>query len=84
MAHFAELDSQNVVMRVLVVANAELIDENGQESEERGIAFCKQIFGPESNWKQTSYNGNFRGCYAGAGYVYDPETDIFFPPNSPT
>jgi hypothetical protein len=76
MAHFAELDSNNVVLRVVGISNEMLID-NGQESEAKGIAFCKQLFGEDSVWVQTSYNGNFRKHYAGIGYTYDQRLDAF-------
>ena len=74
MAHFAQLDDNNVVTQVIVVANEELLD-NGVESEAKGIAFCQSLFG--GNWKQTSYNGNIRVRYAGIGYTYDAERDAF-------
>lgn len=77
MAHFAQLDNNNVVVQVIVVSNNELID-NGQESEAKGIAFCQSLFG--GNWKQTSYNGNIRKNYAGVGYTYDSNRDAFIPP----
>lgn len=77
MAHFAELDNQNVVLRVIVVHNNELLD-NGVESEAKGVSFCKSLFG--GNWKQTSYNGNMRKNYAGIGFTYDPVRDVFIPP----
>jgi len=76
MAHFAQLDENNVVTQVIVVANDELLD-NGVESETRGIAFCQSLFG--GNWKQTSYNGNIRKNYAGIGYTYDANRDAFIP-----
>jgi len=76
MAHFAQLDG-NTVTQVIVVANAELM-ENGSESEAKGIAFCQSLFGGE--WKQTSYNGNFRKNYAGIGFTYDLERDAFIEP----
>lgn len=79
MAHFAKLDENNEVMQVIVVNNAELIDETGQESESRGIAFCQTLF-PGTTWRQTSYNGNFRKNYAGLGFTYDPDLDAFIPP----
>ena len=78
MAHFAKLDDNNIVTQVIVVNNSELLDENGQESEAKGIAFCQSLFG--GNWKQTSYNANFRKNYAGIGFVYDPVLDEFNPP----
>jgi len=77
MAHFAELDENNIVIRVIVVSNNELLDEQGQESEIKGIAFCKSLFGENTIWKQTSYNGNFRNQFAGIGNIYNSETDAF-------
>ena len=77
MAHFAELDANNIVLRVIVVHNNELMD-NGQESEAKGIAFCQSLFG--GTWKQTSYNGNIRKNYAGIGFSYDAGRDAFIPP----
>lgn len=76
MAHFAELNDRNVVLRVIVVHNNELLD-NGVESEAKGIAFCQSLFG--GNWKQTSYNGSMRKNYAGVGFTYDPVRDAFIP-----
>lgn len=76
MAHFAELDKNSVVLRVIVVSN-EMLLENGQESEAKGIAFCKQLFGENTNWVQTSYNGSFRKNYAGLGDTYDLSRDAF-------
>jgi len=77
MAHFAQLDENNIVTQVIVVANAELMD-NGTESEAKGIAFCQSLFG--GNWKQTSYNGSIRKNYAGIGYTYDSQRDAFIAP----
>lgn len=78
MAHFAELDSNNVVLQVIVVGNRDTADANGVEKEHIGAAFCERIFG--GNWKQTSYNGNKRKNYAGIGYTYDAQRDAFIPP----
>ena len=70
MAHFAQLDSNNVVTQVIVVGNDDTSDSNGVEVESIGVAFCQKLLGAETNWKQTSYNGNMRGNYAGIGYTY--------------
>jgi hypothetical protein len=78
MAHFAQLDENNVVIQIIVVHNAELLDESGQESEAKGIAFCQALFG--GTWVQTSYNGNKRKNYAGVGYTYNADIDAFVPP----
>lgn len=80
MAHFAELDSNNIVLRVVVIGNDMVINEHGQESESKGIAFCKQLFGNETIWVQTSYNGRIRKNYAGIGYSYDAQRDAFIAP----
>lgn len=80
MAHFAELDQNNTVLRVIVVANEETQDINGVENEELGIAYCRRLFGLNTNWRQTSYNGNIRFRYAGIGYTYDEVLDAFIPP----
>jgi hypothetical protein len=77
MAHFAELDENNIVLRVLVVNNTDIVDENGNESEQVGITFLKNIFGHQTNWVQTSYNGSFRGRYTGPGEYYDSDIDQF-------
>jgi hypothetical protein len=78
MAHFAELNENNIVQRVIVVHNNELLDENGNESEQKGINFCVAHYG--STWIQTSYNANIRGQYAGTGMFYNEEEDIFIAP----
>jgi hypothetical protein len=80
MAHFAELDENNVVKRVIVVANADTADANGNEVESIGVAFCQKLLG--GNWKQTSYNGNMRKNYAGIGYAYRADIDAFVAPQS--
>jgi hypothetical protein len=77
MSNFAELDKNNVVLRVIVVHNNELLDTDGVEQETLGQAFCINLFG--GNWKQTSYNGNIRKRYAGIGFIYDPTLDEFIP-----
>ena len=87
MAHFAQLDENNVVTQVIVVGNSDTADVNGVESENIGVAFCQSLLGAETNWKQTSYNGNMRGNYAGIGMKYMTgvatlgvgSTDVFMP-----
>lgn len=81
MAHFAKLDRDNIVLEVHVVSNNELLDESGNENEQKGINFLVSLFGDtHSNWKQTSYNCTFRKNYAGIGYIYDELRDAFIPP----
>jgi len=80
MAHFAQLDENNIVTQVIVVNNEVILDENNQEQESIGIEFCKSLYEADTNWKQTSYNGSFRGNYAGIGYTYDSILDAFYAP----
>ena len=80
MAHFCRLDENNIVTQVIVVANEDTTDTNGVEVEEIGVAFCKKLLGAETNWKQTSYNGNFRVHYAGISYTYNEELNAFIAP----
>lgn len=80
MAHFAQLDENNIVTQVIVVDNKDTSDSNGVEIEEIGIEFCKSLLGPDTKWVKTSYNNNVRVRYAGIGYVYNEELDAFIPP----
>ena len=75
MAHFAKINSDNIVEQVIVVNNEILLDSEGVEQEALGAAFCEELFG--GTWIQTSYNGNFRGYYAGVGMKYDLTKDEF-------
>lgn len=77
MAHFAEINSDNIVQRIIVVNNEVLLDSEGVEQEALGSAFCEELLG--GIWVQTSYNGNFRGKYAAPGDVYDSIKDAFIP-----
>ena len=87
MAHFAQLDSNNLVTQVIVVSNDDISDNNGVENESIGVAFCQKLLGADTKWKQTSYNGNMRGNYAGIGMTYMENvptlgvgsTDVFLP-----
>ena len=78
MAHFCQLDENNVVTQVIVVDNKDCADASGVEKEYIGAAFCERLFG--GTWKQTSYNGNIRKNYAGIGYTYNADIDAFVPP----
>lgn len=80
MAHFAELNENNEVLRVIVVDNNDTSNSDGEEIEQIGISFLKGLFGNDTNWKQTSYNGNFRVRYAGRGYSYDETLNAFVHP----
>jgi len=74
MAHFAQIDENNIVVEVLVVPD---------DQEHRGQDFLAVDLGLGGTWIQTSYNHNIRGTYAGIGYTYDPDTDEFVPPDAP-
>ena len=85
MAHFAQLDINNVVTQVIVVNNNEVPDEA------TGIAFCQSLFGVNTVWKQTSYNTYggvnnrengvaFRKNFSSIGFTYDENLDAFIPP----
>jgi hypothetical protein len=88
MAHFAQLDGNNLVTQVIVVSNDDTSDSGGVETESIGVAFCQKLLGASTNWKQTSYNSTIRGNYAGIGYTYMSNvatlgvgsTDIFISP----
>lgn len=80
MAHFAELDENNTVKRVVVVNNAELLDDEGNEVEMKGRQFCADLFGG-GVWLQTSYNQNKRGGFAAEGWMYDEVADVFYAPS---
>ena len=79
MAHFAELDKDNKVLRVIVIDNDVTHDADGVEKEELGIAYCKELFGANTNWIQTSFNGNMHNKFAGMGDIYDAKTKTFIP-----
>lgn len=78
MAHYAQLDANNVVTQVVVIDNRDTADASGVEKEHIGAAFCERLFG--GTWKQTSYNGNIRKNYAGIGYTYRSDIDAFVAP----
>jgi hypothetical protein len=83
MAHFAQLNDNNTVTQVIVVANSDCGDLDFPASEPVGQAFIAGL-GLTGTWKQTSYNNNFRGRYAGIGYTYDAVLDEFIAPPAPT
>ncbi len=78
MAHFAEINEDSIVQRVIVVADEDTADGEGNEVEAIGAQFCADLFG--GTWVQTSYNNNFRLGFAHAGMIYDPEVDGFYDP----
>jgi len=78
MAHFAEIDDNNIVLRVIVVDNQDTADEEGNEVEAIGVTFCENLLG--GTWIQTSYNDNIRANYAGPRGTYDLDNDVFLDP----
>ena len=80
MAHFAQLDSTNTVIQVIVVNNEVINNAAGLDGEAVGIAFCQSLYGADTIWKQTSFNSNFRKNYAGIGFTYDSTRDAFVSP----
>ena len=77
MAHFAKIEN-NVVREVINISNDDCGGGEFPESEPIGQAFIASI-GLMGDWLQTSYNANFRGCYAGIGYTYNADLDQFVP-----
>jgi len=83
MAHFAELDENNTVIRVLAVNNEDIndpINQYSRETEEIGINFLKRLFGENTKWVQTSITNTFRVRYAGIGFKYDENHNVFLLP----
>ena len=83
MAHFARIDSNNVVRQVIVISD-DVAPDPAPDNEQQGQAFIADVLGLSGTWLQTSYNGNFRGVYAGVGYTYDPDLDEFVAPPEPS
>jgi hypothetical protein len=97
MAHAARIDNNGVVREVLVVDDDKFTDANGKTikgkvgtfpQDELLVAYMESLglHDPASGeeWRFTSYNGNFRGTYAGQGFTYDRKADQFMPPETPT
>lgn len=81
MAHFAELDENNIVKRVLVIRDLDTTNQNGQEDESVGVSFLQNLYGQNTIWKQTSYNNKIRHKYAGVGYTYREDLNVFISPS---
>ena len=94
MAYFAELNADNLVLRVVSINNSDCLNSDGVEDEAVGVAYCQHLFGGDTIWKQTSFNTiagkhlnggqPLRMNYAGIGYRYNPERDAFIPPKPKT
>lgn len=81
MAHFAQLDDDNNVLLVVVISNNDVDNLPFPQSEPVGIAFCQSLYGADTLWRQTSYNGNFRRQFAGVGGFYYPPINVFVGPS---
>jgi hypothetical protein len=79
MAHFARISNDNIVEQVVVISDNVCADP-APDNEQQGQTFIADILKLAGEWRQTSYNGNFRGNYAGIGYRYDDTLDAFIPP----
>jgi len=80
MAHFAKLNTDNIVTAVEVIANGVITDENNNEVEQLGVDFLNTLYGTTDVYKQTSYNSTIRKNYAGIGSTYDSTRDAFIAP----
>jgi len=80
-AYFAEINNGGTVLRVISVSNADAPDPAPSNSEPLGQAFIASL-GLGGEWRQTSYNGNFRSKYAGIGDTYDAVNDVFVAPQN--
>lgn len=79
MAHFAELNADNIVQRIVVVANA-VLDKDGVETESQGVTHLQSLYGADTQWKQCSYNGTTRFRFPSPGMFYDASKDGFYTP----
>ena len=78
MAHFARIYN-NTVTDIIVISD-DIAPDPAPDNEQQGQAFIADVLGLTGEWLQTSYNGNFRGRYAGVGFTYDPDADEFVAP----
>jgi len=79
MAYFAKIDENGTVVQVISVSNADAADPAPSNSEPLGQAFIASL-GLSGEWRQTSFNGNFRKQYCGPGFRYDADADVFIAP----
>lgn len=81
MEHFAQLDENNVVLQVIIIDEDDIKDSDGYVNEDIGIFYCKQLINnPNSIWKRTSFNHEFRGRFGNVGFTYDESLDVFIAP----
>jgi hypothetical protein len=80
MAYFAKLGAGNIVEQIISINNSVITDDNGVEQEQLGVDFINHLYKTNDVWKQTSYNSSFRKRYAGVGYSYDEQRNVFLKP----
>lgn len=80
MAYFAQIDQDGTVLQVISVSNADAPDPAPTHSEPLGQAFIADVLGLPGTWVQTSWSGSIRKQYAGPGYTYDADADVFIAP----
>lgn len=80
MPYYAQIDDSGLVIRVVSIAESNALDENGQEDEAIGAEFVRRVVG-DGLWIRTSYNGRIRKQYAGPGFTYNSEHDVFIAPS---
>lgn len=80
MAYFAEIDDAGVVQQVISISNNDAPDPAPAHSEALGQAFIRDVLGLSGEYRQTSFNGNFRKQFAGIGWRYDADADVFIAP----
>lgn len=82
MAHFVNLNSENIVVDSIVISNLDAGEPNFSfpATDVIGQHFIVNVLNKPGNWKQTSYNEKFRKRYAGFGYTYDADNDVFIAP----
>jgi len=79
MAHFAQVED-TIVKQVIVISDNDAPDPAPEHSEPMGQAFIRDVLGLDGEWIQTSYNSKFRAHYAGIGFTWDAENQVFYAP----
>jgi hypothetical protein len=78
---FSKIDANtNTVLSAYYVTEENVENKTYPESESIGVEFLSELNEPNTYWKQTSPNGEFRANYGGIGFIYNPERDAFVPP----
>lgn len=80
MAYFAQIDEDGTVLQVISISNADAPDPAPEHSEPLGQTFIADVLSLSGTWVQTSWSGKIRKQYAGIGWRYDAEADVFIAP----